>query len=107
MTSLNSLQNSSRPARSRKRVGRGIGSGVGKTCGRGEKGLEETVLVVMGNHAETLGQPPIKPSRELAFVEVRLHEFDELASELRLLVTALPLRGRELVFCEIADALEH
>ena len=35
---LQSLQNSSRPYKRRKRVGRGIGSGLGKTCGRGVKG---------------------------------------------------------------------
>src|SRR5262249_39578510 len=35
---LHSLQNSSRPAKRRKRVGRGMGSGLGKTCGRGHKG---------------------------------------------------------------------
>lgn len=38
MISLGNLQNSSRPSKKRKRVGRGPGSGVGKTCGRGEKG---------------------------------------------------------------------
>lgn len=38
MTSLNSLKNTSRPKKKYKRVGRGIGSGLGKTCGRGEKG---------------------------------------------------------------------
>jgi large subunit ribosomal protein L15 len=38
MITLNNLQNSSRSFKRRKRVGRGIGSGVGKTCGRGEKG---------------------------------------------------------------------
>jgi large subunit ribosomal protein L15 len=38
MTSLSSLKNSSRQPRSSKRVGRGPGSGKGKTCGRGEKG---------------------------------------------------------------------
>lgn len=38
MMQLNSLTNSSRPAKRRKRVGRGIGSGLGKTCGRGVKG---------------------------------------------------------------------
>lgn len=38
MVSLNSLRNTSRPAKKRKRVGRGIGSKMGKTCGRGEKG---------------------------------------------------------------------
>ena len=35
---LHSLENSSRPFKRRRRVGRGIGSGVGKTCGRGVKG---------------------------------------------------------------------
>jgi large subunit ribosomal protein L15 len=38
MISLNSLKNTSRPKRPRKRVGRGVGSKLGKTCGRGEKG---------------------------------------------------------------------
>jgi len=35
---LHTLQNTSRPYKRRKRVGRGIGSGLGKTCGRGVKG---------------------------------------------------------------------
>lgn len=38
MVTLNTLKNTSRPKKARKRVGRGIGSGTGKTCGRGEKG---------------------------------------------------------------------
>lgn len=38
MMNLNSLQNTSRPKKARKRVGRGLGSKLGKTCGRGEKG---------------------------------------------------------------------
>lgn len=38
MYTLNNLKNTSRPAKTRKRVGRGIGSKSGKTCGRGEKG---------------------------------------------------------------------
>lgn len=35
---LNHLQNTTRPFKKRKRVGRGLGSKHGKTCGRGEKG---------------------------------------------------------------------
>jgi large subunit ribosomal protein L15 len=35
---LNSLENASRPWKRRRRVGRGVGSGLGKTCGRGHKG---------------------------------------------------------------------
>ena len=38
MTELNSLKNTSRPSKARKRVGRGPGSKLGKTCGRGVKG---------------------------------------------------------------------
>ena len=35
---LNELKNSSRPAKARKRRGRGVGSKLGKTSGRGHKG---------------------------------------------------------------------
>lgn len=38
MSSLHTLQNCCRPKQTRIRVGRGLGSGKGKTCGRGEKG---------------------------------------------------------------------
>lgn len=38
MIHLGNLKNESRPRRDVKRVGRGIGSKKGKTCGRGEKG---------------------------------------------------------------------
>lgn len=38
MLTLESLKNSTRPRKKVKRVGRGLGSGLGKTCGRGEKG---------------------------------------------------------------------
>lgn len=38
MNNLASLKNSSQPKRQQKRVGRGWGSGIGKTCRRGQKG---------------------------------------------------------------------
>lgn len=38
MFSLNNLKNTHKERKPRKRVGRGIGSKHGKTCGRGEKG---------------------------------------------------------------------
>lgn len=38
MTDLSFLHNVSRPTQSRKRLGRGPGSGLGKTSGRGQKG---------------------------------------------------------------------
>jgi large subunit ribosomal protein L15 len=79
---LNSLKPAagSRPAR--KRVGRGIGSGLGKTCGRGHKGQHSRSG---GYHKVGFegGQMPLQrrlpkvgfTSRKAAFVaEVRLHE---------------------------------
>jgi len=39
MTSLHKLENTNQKRKPRKRVGRGIGSGTGKTCGRGHKGM--------------------------------------------------------------------
>ncbi len=38
MSTLSNLSNSSRPNKTRRRVGRGTGSTAGKTCGRGTKG---------------------------------------------------------------------
>lgn len=38
MITLDKLKNTTRPSKARKRVGRGLGSKLGKTCGRGEKG---------------------------------------------------------------------
>lgn len=38
MITLHNMKNTSRPYKQRKRVGRGLGSKLGKTCGRGEKG---------------------------------------------------------------------
>jgi len=38
MLTLGTLKNHTRPRKNVKRVGRGLGSGLGKTCGRGEKG---------------------------------------------------------------------
>lgn len=38
MTTLSTLCNVSRPKKNRTRIGRGPGSGLGKTCGRGQKG---------------------------------------------------------------------
>lgn len=38
MTTLHTLTNETRPSQTRKCLGRGPGSGLGKTCGRGHKG---------------------------------------------------------------------
>jgi large subunit ribosomal protein L15 len=40
MIRLDTLQDTARTRKSRKRVGRGLGSKLGKTCGRGQKGAK-------------------------------------------------------------------
>jgi large subunit ribosomal protein L15 len=57
MMKLNELTDSPGASRSRMRVGRGIGSGKGKTCGRGVKGQKaRTGVVVKGFEG---GQMPL------------------------------------------------
>jgi large subunit ribosomal protein L15 len=79
---LNSLKPAAGSRPTRKRVGRGIGSGLGKTCGRGHKGQHSRSG---GYHKVGFegGQMPLQrrlpkvgfTSRKSAFVsEVRLHE---------------------------------
>ncbi len=79
---LNNLKPASGSRPTRKRVGRGIGSGLGKTCGRGHKGQHSRSG---GYHKVGFegGQMPLQrrlpkvgfSSRKSAFVaEVRLHE---------------------------------
>ena len=54
---LNDLKNESSPKKNRKRVGRGIGSGKGKTCGRGHKGQKSRTGVSINGFEG--GQIPI------------------------------------------------
>lgn len=54
---LNEIQNMPGAAKSRKRVGRGIGSGVGKTGGRGVKGQKSRSGVAIAGYEG--GQMPI------------------------------------------------
>jgi large subunit ribosomal protein L15 len=54
---LNEINNESSPKKVRKRVGRGIGSGKGKTCGRGHKGQKSRTGVSINGFEG--GQMPI------------------------------------------------
>ena len=82
---LNSLKPAAGSRPSRKRVGRGIGSGLGKTCGRGHKGQHSRSG---GYHKVGFegGQMPLQrrlpkvgfSSRKAAFIaEVRLNELEK------------------------------
>ena len=86
---LNSLKPAGGSQRSRKRVGRGIGSGLGKTAGRGHKGQKSRAG---GFHKVGFegGQMPIQRrlpkvgfNSRLARIteEVRLHEIDKMDVE--------------------------
>lgn len=83
---LNTLKPADGSKRERKRVGRGIGSGTGKTCGRGHKGQHARSG---GYHKVGFegGQMPLQrrlpkfgfTSRKAQFVaRVRLHELNNL-----------------------------
>ena len=86
---LNSLKPAPDSQRTRKRVGRGIGSGLGKTAGRGHKGQKARAG---GFHKIGFegGQMPIQRrlpkvgfNSRLARItaEIRLHEIDRMAAE--------------------------
>ena len=86
---LNTIKPADGATKDRKRVGRGIGSGLGKTCGRGHKGQKsrsggQTPIGFEG------GQMPLQRrlpkfgfhSRKAKFsAEVRLSEIDKLAAD--------------------------
>lgn len=87
---LHTLKPAPGAKKARKRVGRGIGSGSGKTCGRGHKGQ----LSRSGSSRKVGfegGQMPLQrrlpkigfASRKAKFTkELRLHELDKLALDL-------------------------
>lgn len=86
---LNSVKPAANSQRTRKRVGRGIGSGVGKTAGRGHKGQKSRAG---GFHRIGFegGQMPIQRrlpkvgfNSRLARItaEIRLHEIDRVEAE--------------------------
>lgn len=86
---LNTLQPTAGSKRKATRVGRGIGSGIGKTCGRGHKGQHARAG---GYHKVGFegGQMPIqrrlpkfgfRSRKGLVTAEVRLHELAKLSSD--------------------------
>jgi len=81
---LNSLKPAAGSNKNAKRVGRGIGSGTGKTCGRGHKGQKSrtggTVMVGFEGGQMPLQKrlPKVGFSSRVSIVtdEVRLHELN-------------------------------
>ncbi len=86
---LNTIKPAPGSKQPRKRVGRGIGSGLGKTCGRGHKGQHARAG---GYHKIGFegGQMPIQRRlpkfgftslSAINFAEVRLHELTKVAGD--------------------------
>ena len=86
---LNTLKPSAGAKSARKRVGRGMGSGLGKTAGRGHKGQKSRSG---GYHKVGFegGQMPLQRrlpkrgfrSQKEPFAEVRLHELNNVEADL-------------------------
>ncbi len=107
---LNTIKPADGAKKSAKRVGRGIGSGHGKTCGRGHKGQKSRSG---GFHKVGFegGQQPLQrrlpkvgfASRKARFVaEVRLHELEKAAVDNQ--VDLLALKAANIVGQEIKRA---
>lgn len=107
---LNTIKPADGAKKSAKRVGRGIGSGHGKTCGRGHKGQKSRSG---GFHKVGFegGQQPLQrrlpkvgfASRKARFVaEVRLHELEKAAVDNQ--VDLLALKAANIVGQDIKRA---
>ena len=68
---LNNLKPAAGSRKSNKRVGRGIGSGTGKTCGRGHKGQKSRRLPKVGFNSRSAKYS----------AEVRLDEIQKLGTD--------------------------
>jgi large subunit ribosomal protein L15 len=86
---LNTLSPAAGAKTAKKRVGRGIGSGMGKTCGRGHKGLKSRSGGKVRPGFEG-GQMPLKQRlpkfgftsrKSLVTAEVRLHELTKVEGD--------------------------
>ncbi len=86
---LNELSPGTGAKTARKRVGRGIGSGLGKTCGRGHKGQKSRSGGKVAPGFEG-GQMPLKQRlpkfgftsrKSLVRAEVRLHELNLITGD--------------------------
>ena len=86
---LNSLKPAEGSKNTRKRVGRGIGSGLGKTCGRGHKGQKSRSGGFRKVGFEG-GQMPLQrrlpkvgfnSRKKLVTAEIRLHELELVSGD--------------------------
>ncbi|MBT3967240.1 MAG: 50S ribosomal protein L15 [Gammaproteobacteria bacterium] len=109
---LNTIKPGEGAKKNAKRVGRGIGSGTGKTCGRGHKGQKSRSG---GYHKVGFegGQQPLQrrlpkvgfSSRSARYVaEVRLHEVQKVAAATEGSVDLLALKAANIIGHDIKRA---
>lgn len=106
---MNTLKPAEGSRKARRRVGRGMGSGLGKTCGRGHKGQKSRTggKVQVGFEG---GQMPLQrrlPKRgfrsalKKTIAEIRLHELNKVEGDV---VDLSSLRAARLINAQITRA---
>lgn len=106
---LNTLKPADGSTKNRKRVGRGIGSGLGKTAGRGHKGLKARSGGKVAAGFEG-GQMPLqqrlpkvgfRSAKAATIAEVRLSEIEKMSEET---IDLLSLKAANVIAKEALDA---
>jgi large subunit ribosomal protein L15 len=106
---LNTLKPAEGAKQTRKRVGRGIGSGLGKTAGRGHKGLKSRSGGKVAAGFEG-GQMPLqqrlpkvgfRSAKAAKVAEVRLSELDKMTAET---VDLLALKAEKVIAQQCLEA---
>jgi large subunit ribosomal protein L15 len=106
---LNTLKPAEGAKQTRKRVGRGIGSGLGKTAGRGHKGLKSRSGGKVAAGFEG-GQMPLqqrlpkvgfRSAKAAKVAEVRLSELDKMSAET---IDLLALKAEDVVAQQCLEA---
>jgi len=106
---LNTLKPAAGAKQSRKRVGRGIGSGLGKTGGRGHKGLKSRSGGKVAAGFEG-GQMPLqqrlpkvgfRSAKARTIAQVRLSEIEKMSAET---IDLLSLKAEQVIAKEALDA---
>ena len=113
---LNTIRSSEGSRKKSKRVGRGIGCGSGKTCGRGHKGQKSRTggTVMTGFEG---GQMPLhrrlpkvgfKSRKSTVSAEIRLNELEKIAGDIVTLDTlkAAQIIGVRVRFVKVFDSGE-
>ena len=99
---LNTIQNAPGSTKQKCRVGRGIGSGIGKTCGKGHKGQKARSGGTVRRGFEG-GQMPFQlrqpkfgfhSAQKLVRAEIRLHELAKVEADI---IDMLALKQANLI----------